>query len=259
VGRGSILSGLRTALAFLTRLPVGAQHGDEASLAQSVRWFPVVGALVGLVVGGVAALGHLIAPATVSAAVAVTVGVLLTGAFHEDGLADMADAVGAWNRDDALRLLRDPRHGTFGVVAIVASLLIRVAAVASLAAWAPVAVLPAAHALSRAATVWVLATVRPATPDGLGAGYARAVEPRAAASAVVVGLVVGAAGLGVWVAPAALLTALGATGITALAVRRFGGITGDVLGAVQQVTEIVVLVLASVVAAGGWWSPPWWG
>jgi adenosylcobinamide-GDP ribazoletransferase len=214
---------------------------------------------VGLVVGGMAALGNLIAPAGVAAAVAVTVGVLLTGAFHEDGLADTADALGAWSREDALRILRDPRHGTFGVVAIVASLLIRVTAVASLAAWAPVAVLPAAHALSRAASVWALASARPATTDGLGAGLAGAVGRRDAMWAAGVALVVGAVGLGVWVAPAALLTALGAAGVTALAVRRFGGITGDVLGAVQQVTEIVILVLASLVAANCWWAPPWWG
>jgi adenosylcobinamide-GDP ribazoletransferase len=247
----------RNALSFLTRLPVGGTHQDVP--VRSVRWFPVVGALVGLVVGGVAALGGLVAPAGVAAAVAVTAGILLTGAFHEDGLADTADALGGWNREDALRILRDPRHGTFGVVAIAASLLIRVAAVASLASWAPVAVLPAAHALSRAAAVWALSSVRPATTDGLGAGFAGAVRRRDALSAAGVALVVGIAGLGVWVAPAAVVTAIGAGGVTALAVRRFGGITGDVLGAVQQVTEVAVLVLASVVAANGWWAPPWWG
>jgi adenosylcobinamide-GDP ribazoletransferase len=247
----------RTALSFLTRLPVGGTH--ENVPARSARWFPVVGALVGLVVGAVAALGNLVAPAGVAAAVAVTVGILLTGAFHEDGLADTADALGAWNREDALRILRDPRHGTFGVVAIGASLLIRVTAVASLAAWAPVAVVPAAHALSRAAAVWVLASVPPAATDGLGTGLAGAVGRRDAVWAAGVALLVGAVGLGVWVAPAALLTVDAAAGVTALAVRRFGGITGDVLGAVQQVTEIVVLVLGSVVAANGWWAPPWWG
>jgi adenosylcobinamide-GDP ribazoletransferase len=247
----------RTALSFLTRLPVGGTHQDVP--ARSARWFPVVGALVGLVVGGAAALGNLIAPAGVAAAVAVTVGILLTGAFHEDGLADTADALGAWSREDALRILRDPRHGTFGVVALVASLLIRVTAVASLAGWTPVAVLPAAHALSRAAAVWVLAAARPAATDGLGAGFAGAVGRRDAGWAAGVALVVGAVGLGAWVAPAALLTAFGAAGVTALAFRRFGGITGDVLGAVQQVSEVMVLVLASVVAANGWWPPPWWG
>jgi adenosylcobinamide-GDP ribazoletransferase len=247
----------RTALSFLTQLPVGATH--ENVPARSVRWFPVVGTVVGLVVGGVAALGNLVAPAGVAAAVAVTMGILLTGAFHEDGLADTADALGAWNREDALRILRDPRHGTFGVVAIAASLLIRVTAVASLAAWAPVAVLPAAHALSRAGAVWVLASARPATTDGLGAGLAGSIGRRDAVWAAGVALVVGVVGFGVWVVPAEVLTALGAGGVTALAVRRFGGIIGDVLGAVQQVTEVTVLVLASVVAANGWWQPPWWG
>jgi adenosylcobinamide-GDP ribazoletransferase len=251
------VTSFRTALSFLTRLPVGGTHENVS--ARSVRWFPVVGTVVGLVVGGVTALGNLVAPAGVAAAVAVTVGILLTGAFHEDGLADTADALGAWNREDALRILRDPRHGTFGVVAIAASLLIRVTAVASLAAWAPVAILPAVHALSRAAAVWVLASARPATTNGLGAGFASAVGQRDAVWAAGVALVVGAVGLGVWVVPAALLTALGAASVTTLAVRRFGGITGDVLGAVQQVTEVTVLVLASVVAANGWWPPPWWG
>lgn len=254
MGGGTLLSGLRTALSLLTRIPVGSA---EPEMRRSVRWFPAVGALVGLVVGGLDALGELILPDLLSATVAVSAGVILTGAFHEDGLADTADALGAGSPEDALRILRDPRHGTYGVTAIVLGVTVRVAALTALAGWAAVAALPAAHALSRTASAWMLAAVRPAAPQGLGAGYARSVERRDVVIAVVLGVAIGTAAMGPWVAAAVGVTALGAGAVAALAVRRFGGITGDLLGAAQQVGEISVLVLAATLAANGWWSPGW--
>src|SRR5205823_10740767 len=126
-------------------------------------WFPVVGALLGLGAAGVYAGTRLVLPSLVAATLAVCVAVLLTGAFHEDGLADTADAIGGgWNREDALRILKDPTHGTYGVLAIALSVLLRVGAVAALDGWAALAVLPAAHALSRGAAVGLLGWARPA-------------------------------------------------------------------------------------------------
>ena len=166
--------GLLAAVQFLTRVPVRTTRPPD--LAGAVIWFPVVGALVGAAVGGVAAgLGELV-PAGVAAAVAVLFGVLVTGAFHEDGLADTADAVaGGWTVERRLEILDDPRHGTYGVAALCGSIVLRVVAVASLAPAAAFAGLVAAHALGRGAAVVVMGVVPAAGPDGLGADYARAV------------------------------------------------------------------------------------
>ena len=150
------MRGLRAAVAFLTRVPVGSADDDPG---RSVPWFPVVGALVGLVVAGLYAGALQLLPALPAAAIAVAAGVLLTGAFHEDGLADTADALGAWEPEEARRILKDPTHGTYGVSALVLVLVTRVGALSALGGWAALAVLPAAHALARAASLSMLTAV----------------------------------------------------------------------------------------------------
>jgi adenosylcobinamide-GDP ribazoletransferase len=244
------LGGLLGAVSFLTRVPTGTGPVRPAELARFVPWFPLVGALVGAAVGLVYAAAGALLPPLVAAAVAVTAGVAITGAFHEDGLGDTADAfVGGRDRDDTLRILKDPRLGTFGVVAVAASLLLRVAAVAALPPAAALAALPAAHALSRAAAVGLMAAVPPAADTGLGATYARALGGRQALLGVAAGLVIAAALLGVWALPAGALTAAAALWLGHLARRRIGGVGGDVLGAVQQAGEVLILLVA-VAAAG---------
>ena len=122
------MTGFLAAVQFLTRIPV--RTARAADLAAAVLWFPIVGALVGAAVGGTAAgLGELV-PAAVAATVAVLLGVLITGAFHEDGLADTADAfAGGWTVERRLEILRDPRHGSYGVAALCGSIVLRVVAV----------------------------------------------------------------------------------------------------------------------------------
>jgi adenosylcobinamide-GDP ribazoletransferase len=237
------------AVSFLTRVPTGTGAVQPTDMARFVPWFPLVGALVGAAVGLLYAGAGLLLPPLVAAAVAVTAGVAITGAFHEDGLGDTADAfVGGRDREDTLRILKDPRLGTFGVLAVAASLLLRVAAVAALAPSAALAALPAAHALSRAAAVGLMAAVPPAAETGLGAAYARALGGRQALLGVAAGLAVAAVLLGVWALPAAALTGFAALWLGRLARRRIGGVGGDVLGAAQQAGEILTLLVA--VAAG---------
>jgi adenosylcobinamide-GDP ribazoletransferase len=250
------VSGFLGAVSFLTRVPTGTGARRPEELASFVPWFPVVGAGVGLAVAAVyAGVGQLLPPLP-AASLAVVAGVGLTGAFHEDGLGDTADAFGGQHdRDSTVRILKDPRLGTFGVLAVAASLLLRAGAVAALTPAAALAALPAAHALSRAAAVATMTALPAAAETGLGASYALALSRRRALAGVAVGLGIALALLGPPALVAAAAAGLAALALGRLAVRRVGGVTGDVLGAVQQLGEILALLVAVAATTGGWDSP----
>jgi adenosylcobinamide-GDP ribazoletransferase len=245
------VSGFFDAMALLTRVPTrGGAHTERA-----VPWLPVVGAFIGAIVAGIYAATRGAVGPTAAAALAVGAGIMLTGALHEDGLADTADAFGAGvSRERTLEILKDPRHGTYGVLALVLSVLVRVAAVSALTGLAAVAALPAAHAVSRGAAGWMLGRWPAATRDGLGATYAAPVTSAQAGVAVAIGAIAAMGLLGPWGVGAVALAVLPAWGMGRLAASKIGGITGDVLGATQQLSEIGVLLLA--VAAGA--AVPWW-
>jgi adenosylcobinamide-GDP ribazoletransferase len=235
----------KVALAFLTRLPVAAERiGHGSRLAASVVMFPVVGALIGLLGGvGYALAFWLGLPPLLSATVALATMIWLTGALHEDGLADVADGFGGGRTcEDKLRIMRDPRIGSYGALALVLSLLARAGALVALAAPADVmAALVAAGAVSRAALAPVMTTLAVARDDGLAASAGRP-HPLRATAAVLVAALIAVALLGE-AAAAALLAGAGAAFVVAwLARRQIGGHTGDVLGAVQQLSEIGVLL-----------------
>ena len=253
------MRGLRAAVSFMTRIPVGPRRPKSSDLPRAVPWFPVVGALVGLALGGAYAALLTVLPPFPAAGVTIGAGLLLTGALHEDGLADAADALGGGrSREEALGILKDPAHGTYGVLAIVLSVGLRMAALAALDAWTAIAILPGAHALSRGAAAAVMGLVPPATDEGLGASYAAMTSHREVAWAVVATVAVGLLSLGGWVVVAVPLAVLLAGTVALISVRRIGGITGDVLGAAQQAVEVVVLLLGAAANAGGWPSPTWW-
>jgi adenosylcobinamide-GDP ribazoletransferase len=248
------LGGFLGATQFLTRIPVHLRRSPDP--ARSVPWFPVVGGLIGLIVGGIAAGLFELVPAAVAATLAIASGVALTGAFHEDGLADATDALGGWSPEQRREIMKDSRHGSYGVAAMSLSILLRVACVASLGPAAAVAGLVAAHSLGRGAAVAVIGW-GPAPPgDGLGAEFARTVTRPRAAIGVVVGVAIAAVATGWWVGPLVIAAAVGAIAVTALAFRAFEMIAGDVLGAIEQVGECLVLVVVSALAARHtiWWA-----
>ena len=247
---------LRAAIAFLTRIPVPID--GTPSMTAAGPWFPVVGAIVGLSVGGSAALLLHLVPPLVAASLAVLVGIVLTGAFHEDGLADVADAfVGGWSREERMRILHDPLHGSYGVAALCGSIIIRIVCVASfgLSPAVAFACVVAAHALGRAGAVALMAAMPLARTDGLGAEYARSLRPWIAAVGEASGVAIAALAVGWWVGPFVLATVVGAAGVAWLAMRKVGGITGDVLGAAEQTIECLVLVTATGLATRYrlWW------
>ncbi len=242
---------LLAALQFLTRVPIRLRR--EPSLARTVAWFPVAGALIGAAVGGVAAgMWHLTTP-LVAAAVAIAVGLLITGAFHEDGLGDVADAFGGgWTVERRLEILKDSRHGTYGVVAIGASIVLRIVSLGALPG--PLDMFTAAvaaHTMARVAAVAMAGSMKLATHTGLGADYGRSSTPLRAGVGCTSGLAITALAVGWWVAPLAGAALVAAVATGWLARRKIGGISGDVLGAAEQVAECLCLVVLSGLALHG--------
>lgn len=230
---------LKLAVQTLTRLPVAAPFAPD-SLRQATRYFPLVGAGVGLVAWGVFAQARVGLPAGLASVLSLGATLLLTGALHEDGVADCADGLfGGRTRADALRIMRDSRVGAFGVLGLGVVLGAKVLAVAALDGGPA---LVAGHAAGRFWAIVPAAAMPYARADGMAAGVA---GPGATelAMAGVFGLapvlLLGPRG------PAALLlSGAVAIGIGWWARRRLGGYTGDVLGAVQVCTEVAVLLAA---------------
>ena len=244
-----LLRDIAAALGFHTRLPVGSGDGSGRAFADSLWAAPVAGAAVGLGAGGAIWLGlSLGLPAALSAAFGLAAGIALTGALHEDGLADTADGFGGGRTaDDKLAIMRDSRVGSYGVLALGLSLLLRWAALSALAqASAADAVLAAvaAHAASRAPLPALLAALPPARKDGLSAGIGP-VDNRTALAALALGFAFLLSGGLAFAVVAALLTGLAAALVARLALRQIGGQTGDVLGAAQQAGEVAVLSAAT--------------
>jgi adenosylcobinamide-GDP ribazoletransferase len=246
------------ALQFLTRIPI-THTAAPATRAAMAPWFPVVGVVVGAAVGGTAAgLQSWLSPLA-AAAVAVAIGMLLTGAFHEDGLADLSDAVaGGPTRERRLEILGDPRHGTYGVAALCASIVVRITALAALAGVGPAAALAGAvgaHALARGIAMGVIGVAPAATPEGLGASFRSDVSRSRAGATVVIAVAIASLATGWWAGPMAAAAIAAAAAVTVVAIRALGGVSGDVAGAVEQVAEVAGLLVASALAArhGLWW------
>jgi adenosylcobinamide-GDP ribazoletransferase len=240
----AFVRGLRAAVVFLTRVPVGGFPYADADWHWAAAWFPLVGAAVGAVAGGVAWLAAGAGP-FVAAALAVIASLLLTGAFHEDGLADTADALGgAYDREKLFAILKDSRIGSFGAAALCMALVLRVALLARLGVAAPLA-LVLVGALSRVAPVWLMAALPYVT--AASTSRSRPVARGGPAQAIVATVLGGGIAAAMRVSPLAAV-ALAAVSLGAALVCgwrfhvRAGGLTGDFLGATQQVCECALLL-----------------
>lgn len=243
----SALDGPRHAVGFLTRIPVPFAPDEAPRLTAAAPWFPVVGAGVGTIGGGVLALGTLI-PGAEAAGVAAALGlaatVVATGALHEDGLADTADGLGVpGDRERRLAVMRDSRIGTFGALALLVWLLVGWSALRPLETADAILALVAAGALSRWAILVHALLGRPARPDG--AIHALRVGPVAGIAASVVAVLAAGLALGPGTGAISVGVALLAGAGTAVGVRRaLGGITGDTCGAAAAIAQVAVLVVA---------------
>ncbi|MBO6947410.1 MAG: adenosylcobinamide-GDP ribazoletransferase [Rhodospirillales bacterium] len=239
---------LRVAVLFLTRVPVGRIIGLETeSLARAAWAFPLAGSIVGGISGGVlyAVAGTEISPLG-CALVALAVQVFVTGALHEDGIADVADGLGAHVRERTLEIMRDSRIGAYGVLALIFSVGLRAAMISGIPGpgFAFAAILAAAM-VSRGVLPLVMHMMPPARMDGLSKNAGQPDLGRAALA-----LAIGLAGLFTLLPLSVAFSAIVIAAVLGGAVLwwahvRLGGQTGDVLGALQQVTEIAVYVAAA--------------
>ncbi len=250
------------ALQFLTRVPVPRWQGwRDEWLHDSARHFPAVGLCVGAFAAGVLWLGAHAWSALIAVLLSMAATIWLTGAFHEDGLADTCDGLGgAVTRDKALAIMKDSRLGTYGAVGLLLVLALKAAALHNLAVRdlaATLALLPLAHAWSRCATVLLLrllpyggdaehAKAKPLAQrvDGLGLAVALV---WAALAALVGSLFLGPQVL-LWAALAALATGLW---MARWLQQRLGGYTGDALGATQQFCELAIYLAALAAMSRG--------
>ena len=228
--------------AFLTRIPIPVTFDPARPLARAAWAFPLVGVVVGGIGGAMCLLGAWIGlPPMIAALLALGAMAVVTGALHEDGLADVVDGFGGGrDRESILRIMRDSRIGTFGVLALIVAVGCRAGSVAE--STAPLKALVLGSVLGRAVIPAVMAGLPAASKTGLGASSGK---PSIAGILIALGL--GALCTGLLLPPVAVATVLGVAAIAACAValialRTIGGMTGDVLGATEQVVETAVLV-----------------
>lgn len=250
-----------TALQFFTRLPIPGWVGfDAAWLHQSSRYFPLVGAVVAAIAAGVYAAAALVLPAPAAALLSTAAGIYATGAFHEDGFADMCDGFGGgMTRERVLEIMKDSRIGAYGAIGIIGMLAVKCTTLAMLPPAAAIAALFFAHPLSRLAATSLIWRMDYAREEGKSKPMAQKMgSGEFTVAALTVVLAAAIMLQGGWLRWQAVIAAILATGACTwwLAMkfqRRIGGYTGDCLGAVQQVAEAVIyLCVLGSLGRGAW-------
>nr|WP_298720138.1 adenosylcobinamide-GDP ribazoletransferase [uncultured Steroidobacter sp.] len=241
---------LLMAVQYFTRVPMPAWVGHSADrLGSTPRYFPAVGALIGAVAALVLWSTSLALPGPLPVILSTAVTIFMTGAFHEDGLADTFDGLGGGaTRERALEIMKDSRLGTFGTAALVLTLLIKIAALNALPVTFAIGVLIAGHAFSRACAVTLIfAGTLVSNPE---LSRSRAVAQPMSGGELAFAVAIGIAPLywcGVHAIAGFVCSLIVLYVLARWFMRRLGGFTGDTLGATQQLTEITfyLAVLAS--------------
>ena len=236
------------ALQFFTRLPIPRWVGFEpAWLQHASRYFPLVGVVVAAISGAVYLLASWLLPSTIAVLLTIAAGIYLTGAFHEDGFADMCDGFGGgMTRERVLEIMKDSRIGAYGAIGIICLLAIKCAALASTPPATVVATLFIAHPLSRLAAVSLIWLMDYARDEGKAKPMAQEMTTGefiiAATCALLPAIACGVLGIVNW---ATLVFAVVAAAAAAFWLgrkcqHRLQGYTGDCLGAVQQLAEVAI-------------------
>lgn len=243
-----------TALRFLTIIPMpGRRQVSPQALGGSLLYFPVVGVIIGLILVGLSWLLARLLPLALVDVLLVVALVAMSGAFHLDGLADSCDGMaGGKTVEERWRVMSDSRLGSFGIVGVCLLLLVKYVALSNVPeAWLmPTLVLM--PVISRWAMVYAVFAYPYAKPSGLGKAFKQGARWWSFLIATVITLAVAGAlaqlrglaiVLAVWVMVAA---------VAAFLKGRFGGLTGDSYGAINEVAEVLVLILVCLLAHVGW-------
>lgn len=234
------------AVQFMTRLPIPvARVYTPARFAASIRYYPAVGVLIGAMVAAIYFAALQVFAPLVAVLLSTVCGLLITGAFHEDGLADTFDGIGGGTTPEhALEIMKDSRIGVYGMLALSLVLATKVAAITMLTGNTAIIALVVAHGLSRLSSVVVISSSRYVRSEGTGKPTAEGAGAVGLAMALLTGLICVAL-LYFLVSPVASLCALAGLASGHILIRLFferklGGYTGDCLGATQQVSEVSV-------------------
>lgn len=235
-------SALLAAWVFLTRIPLPTVKLDERDFEAAPGFYPLVGFAIGAIGAAGFAFGWAIGGTFVAAIFGTAVTLLATGAFHEDGLADLFDGFGAPTAERMMEIMRDSRLGTFGAAALFLVLLLKIAALSQLPLMLALAALPVAHGASRLSAVIVIATSRYARAEGIAKPVAKGIGAAPLVVATLTGIAAVAIGATV-LGPGAVLCGIVCLGVGHVLTRlvferKLGGYTGDCLGAVQQISEV---------------------
>lgn len=240
-----------TAVQFFTRIPVPASVGHSAEqLDGSTRYFPLVGIVVGTAASAVLALAALRLPISVAVLLSMLTSVMITGAFHEDGLADSADGLfGGWTVQDRLRIMKDSSSGVFGVLALILVLGLKYESLCALGWPAAIGALLFAHALSRCCAVWVMQLLPYVREDETSRAkpIARSVSTASLIVANLTALLPAALLAWWWRNPLAVIAGAAGAGLALWFMLgqlrgKLGGYTGDGLGATQQLSEGAIYI-----------------
>lgn len=244
------------ALGFFTRIPVPQQADfDEAELNYAAKYFPFIGVIVGLWGAAFFVVSAAFLPQSIAVLISMASTIYLTGAFHEDGLADSADGIGGgWEREQILTIMQDSRLGTYGAVALFFVLFAKFQLLNALSPDFIPLVLIVSHAISRLLAVWVMATLQYAKPAGKSKPLATQISGGALCLANVLGLFpyIGMIAFFLWSHPVIVTIKLVIMTIVPMFLawlwwhhkikRWLHGYTGDALGAMQQIIELAFYI-----------------
>ncbi|CAB4873899.1 unannotated protein [freshwater metagenome] len=251
----SLLNDIKVSFAFLTRIPI--KHSEEVRLHKSAIWFPLVGFCIGALSGLTYFFLSQVLPRGPAAALALLLSILITGAFHFDGLGDIFDGlVGGWNPEERLKILKDSRHGTYGVVAIAFQLIFQFTLISSFNSKDGALALLASHTVSK--IVPLVLMLIPSAPNqaGMGATASREIKYAHVFASLALAALLTIPYSG-FLFPLYLLVLLIPEYIfTRWVIKKIGGVLGDAFGAAEQIAESTILLFLLVIASSQG-SIPW--
>lgn len=234
----------KVAIAFLTRVKI--THSDNVNIGRSAAWFPVVGALIGVAGALVLWISRCLLPAPAATASTLIFLVLVCGGFHQDGLADIFDGlVGGWDVEQRLLILKDSRHGTYGVLAIVLQLLLQFTCLVSMPVRDAMISIVLTQSLARVIPLYWMKAKPVKGHEGMGAQasknftYSNLIAPTLFVSLLGYSLV------GAWIIYIVVILIFGNFIFFRFVTARIGGVLGDAFGAAEQVSESLIYLLIS--------------